>query len=189
MTTLHEAATPSKRVKDIAGKRFGYLTALRYVGNDQKHFARWECKCDCGVVKIIRGSALQNGTTTSCSCMRVPAQIKANSTQNGLGRSREANIWRGMKRRCYDQTTPEYFYYGARGISICERWHTFSNFLEDMGKCPEALSIDRIDVNGKYEPSKLPMCVCCQAAAWSSNKPWGCRKTDRQVPIAHWRNS
>ncbi len=152
MTALQEACVP-KRVKNIAGKRFSYLTAIRYVGNDHRHFAQWECKCDCGTIKIIRGASLQNGLTTSCLCMRVPAQIEANSTQGGLGRTREYGIWNGMKRRCNDPDDPAYFYYGARGISICTRWHTFSNFLEDMGKCNDGLSLDRIDVNGNYEPT------------------------------------
>ena len=164
MTTLQEAASIPKRVKNITGQRFGYLTAIRYVGNDHRHFAQWECKCDCGTIKIIRGASLQNGLTTSCLCMRVPAQIEANSTQDGLGRTREANIWRGMKRRCYVASTPEYIYYGARGISVCDRWHTFSNFLIDMGKCPDGMSIDRINVNGNYEPSNCKWATSIEQA-------------------------
>lgn len=58
-----------------------------------------------------------------------------------------------MRARCRNPRHPQWENYGGRGISICERWNTFSNFAADMGPKPSgALSIDRIDVNGNYEP-------------------------------------
>lgn len=62
-------------------------------------------------------------------------------------------IWKNMMRRCYDPKDCRYHAYGARGIMVCERWHKHANFKADMGVRPDGLTLDRIDVNGNYEPS------------------------------------
>lgn len=62
-------------------------------------------------------------------------------------------IWKTMKSRCLNPNFPAYQYYGARGITVCERWQKYPNFLADMGECPEGLSLDRIDNSKGYEPS------------------------------------
>lgn len=72
---------------------------------------------------------------------------------HGLSGTREYHIWEQMKARCLRSTHPCFRKYGARGISICERWMRFENFIADMGNCPEGMSIDRIDNDGDYEPS------------------------------------
>lgn len=59
--------------------------------------------------------------------------------------------WAGMKERCNNPNKDNYMYYGARGISVCERWNKFENFLEDMGERPPGLTLDRRDPNGNYE--------------------------------------
>lgn len=61
--------------------------------------------------------------------------------------------WRGMMARCYQGSHQKYHRYGGRGISVCERWHTYSNFLEDMGSRPEGMTLNRVDNDGDYEPS------------------------------------
>ncbi len=61
--------------------------------------------------------------------------------------------WRGMMSRCYNPNTESWKHYGARGIVVEPRWHTFVNFIDDMNAAPEGASIDRIDVNGNYGPS------------------------------------
>ncbi len=58
-----------------------------------------------------------------------------------------------MKSRCNTKTNQKYSIYGARGIKVCERWEKFENFYEDMGDAPDNMSLDRVDVNGNYEPS------------------------------------
>lgn len=61
-------------------------------------------------------------------------------------------VWLGMRRRCLDKGDNAYYLYGARGITICERWGDYRNFYEDMGERPEGRTMDRIDNNGNYEP-------------------------------------
>lgn len=63
------------------------------------------------------------------------------------------NSWRSMKQRCLNKNSPDYKHYGGRGITVCERWMDFKNFLDDMGKRPKGMSLDRIDNDGNYEPS------------------------------------
>lgn len=65
------------------------------------------------------------------------------------GHSRTYDSWRSMKRRCADASNP---YYGGRGISVCDRWRLFANFLADMGERPAGTTLDRIDPDGNYEP-------------------------------------
>jgi hypothetical protein len=57
-----------------------------------------------------------------------------------------------MIQRCSDENAPNWVYYGGRGIKVCDRWRKFENFLADMGERPEGKTLDRIDVNGNYEP-------------------------------------
>jgi len=73
--------------------------------------------------------------------------------RHGKRGSRVYNAWRSMKKRCLVPTTASYPHYGGRGIEICQRWMSFENFYADMGDPPDGLSLDRIDVNGDYEPS------------------------------------
>lgn len=62
-------------------------------------------------------------------------------------------IWVNMRQRCNNPKNPKYKDYGGRGIVVCEHWNSFANFAADMGERPDSHSIDRIDVNGNYEPS------------------------------------
>lgn len=69
--------------------------------------------------------------------------------------------WSKMHERCRNPNHIHYINYGGRGISICERWSSFANFLEDMGERPANKTLDRIDPNGNYEPTN------CR---WATNK-------------------
>jgi hypothetical protein len=109
-------------------------------------------RCDCGKVFSMRCESEKK--TKSCGCLRAEL-LKGNSyssIHNSNG-SREYKTWQSMKDRCFRKKNTKYAYYGGRGVSVCERWLCFENFLADMGERPDGCSIDRIDSNGNYEPS------------------------------------
>src|SRR3990167_7410867 len=88
------------------------------------------------------------------SQQRTTALTKSNPRT--LARRRTYLTWRDMNRRCFSPKNHAYDRYGARGITVCERWRVFENFLADMGIRPEGLTIERINNDGNYEPSN-----CC----------------------------
>jgi hypothetical protein len=110
--------------------------------------------CDCGKECLILGYKVNIGEKKSCGCLQKIKTTEANKT-HGLSRTPEYNIWKAMINRCYDKKNKSYLRYGARGITVCDRWlSSFENFLQDMGKRPSPnLQIDRIDNNGNYEPN------------------------------------
>jgi hypothetical protein len=64
-------------------------------------------------------------------------------------------VWRAMMQRCFDESKDNYKYYGGRGITVCEEWRTFENFLRDVGLRPHGLTIERIDNDGNYQPGNV----------------------------------
>lgn len=113
----------------------------------------WLCKCDCGNEIEAASHDLRKSHTQSCGCLQKQRASESSRT-HGMSRSLEHRIWSGMKTRCYNAKHQSYNGYGSRGIKVCERWHDFSNFLADIGTAPSpSHTIERIDVNGDYEPS------------------------------------
>lgn len=132
------------------GERFGHLTVLGPApGRYGKSF--WLCRCNCGREKAIEASPLRKGHTVSCGEHK-PGPIKHGHALNGK-RHPLYSTWKGMRQRCRDPQAISYPYYGARGISVCDRWDSFENFLTDMGERPDGHTLDRIDPDGNYEPS------------------------------------
>ena len=142
---------------DLTGKRFARLTVLRKAPSRPGH-AQWWCRCDCGAEIDVRAQNLRNGNTKSCGCHKkeVQRQRCIDRTIHGHGRrakrSRAYIAWLNMVQRCTNPESNAFHNYGARGIVVCERWLIFANFLADMGEAPPRLTLDRIDVNGNYEP-------------------------------------
>lgn len=73
--------------------------------------------------------------------------------RHGLSRTKAYKVWGHMMERCYKPYAKQYKDWGGRGITVCERWHKLENFVADMGQPPEGMTIERIDVDGNYEPS------------------------------------
>lgn len=131
-------------VEDLVGKTFGAWTVTEKIKNENRNEWQWVAICSCGNKKIASKSTLKkDATTTNHRCNRQFHNMTNSSTYK---------IWKGMFQRCYNQNNCSYKYYGELGITICERWLTFSNFLADMGERPVGLSIDRIDINSNYSP-------------------------------------
>lgn len=148
---------------DIAGHKFGKLTVLYRIENSSDRKSRWVCKCECGKESIVQGKSLRRGNTKSCGCLLVEIRGKATIT-HGLRRRPEYKTWCNMKQRCYNEKRKDYQYYGGRGIKICDRWlDSFENFYTDMGPRPSIdLSIDRLDVDGNYEPENCKWATCAE---------------------------
>ncbi len=88
-----------------------------------------------------------------------------------MSRTSTYRIWCAMKQRCLNPNTAAYHRYGGRGITVCERWVTFENFLADMGERPEGLSLERVNNNGNYEPGN---CVWATPKMQAANRSHGC---------------
>jgi predicted SprT family Zn-dependent metalloprotease len=131
---------------DITGRHFHSWTVLSRITVKNRTEASYVCQCACGTLQTLYAHRLVNGRTKACrSCVTV-------FRKHGLYKTAAYKIWQGMKKRCFYPRATYYSYYGGRGITICERWLRFENFFADMGERPEGMQIDRIDVNGNYEP-------------------------------------
>lgn len=115
-----------------------------------------EYKCDCGTIFTMQ--CRSEKVSKSCGCLvretarKILTGNKHRETHKSTGTA-TYKTWTCMKGRCFTESHIEYPRYGGRGISICERWLTYANFLADMGERPERCSIERINNDGNYEPS------------------------------------
>ena len=110
----------------------------------------WECTCDCGVICSVLAGNLTTGHSNSCGCYR-----KETKTKHQLCDHKMYRVYHNMLIRCTDEKSKDFTKYGGRGITVCERWReNFINFFEDMSPTyVVGLTLDRINVNGNYEPS------------------------------------
>src|SRR5206468_5416157 len=143
------------KFQDLTKQIFGRLVVIRISGRNKFGKIEWMCQCECGNTKISLASKLKNGETKSCGCLRVETTIK-NSLKHGQSKTSLHTVWAMMKQRCYNQENKNYKHYGGRGVNVCDEWlDDFMNFynwsMENGYK--KGLTIDRIEVNGSYEPS------------------------------------
>ena len=135
-------------IKDITGKRFGQLVAVKFSRKNKYGQSLWLCHCDCGKDVEVLLSNLTTGKTKTCK--------KFIKIEHGLSKSRLHRIWSAMKDRCSNPKNMGYKNYTARGISVCDEWkNSFIAFKEWAlaNGYKDNLTIDRIDNNGNYEPS------------------------------------
>lgn len=142
---------------NIAGQRFGRLTAVAETDQRSDGKVVWRCVCDCGVESLVNCRRLRSGNTRSCGCLERDTLIARNAKHGAAHRGRlapEYMVWSAMVRRCTDKNDKGWDDYGGRGITVCERWRAgYASFIADMGRRPSPRhSIDRIDNDCGYEP-------------------------------------
>ena len=133
--------SPGMTVKNRIGQRIGRLLVVKRAPNKLEGDAiraQWFCQCDCGNIKKVLLSNLRaKHGTISCGCAR---------RFHGKHKTPEYVAWVSMLQRCTNPQSPSFHHYGGRGITVCERWLKFENFLADIGPRPSPeLSLQRIN--------------------------------------------
>lgn len=175
----------TERIKDISQLKQIYSCGCCNIDNLKgKTFNRWkvvsdpiiennrvyymcECSCEEHTIKKVRSDRLTNGCSKSCGCYALE-----NRTKHGMSHDRIYKEWYGMVDRCTNPNREDFKNYGGRGIKVCEEWINtdalinFRNWAINNGYA-DNLSIERIDVNGNYEPSN---CTWITMETQSKNK-------------------
>jgi hypothetical protein len=126
------------------GDVFEWLTVLDQAdGRSPDGHRLYRCLCKCGRETVVGSRSLRSGNTKSCGCRH---------RKHGMHGTPTYKSWRAMVTRCTWPAVEGWEHYGGRGITVCERWLSFENFLADMGERPARRTIDRIDNEGNYEP-------------------------------------
>ena len=169
----------------MEGKVFDRLTvvSLSYTGANYNKY--WNCTCDCGNVTTVRGDRLTRSVTRSCGCLRrenkgnIQSALDARAAKiiNYGNRAYIRDSYRSMIRRCYEPKHPGYHKYGAKGITVCDRWRLgevgksgLDCFCEDMGIRLRGLTIDRIDNSKGYYPENCQWATVQEQAANKTKK-------------------
>lgn len=136
------------RNSNLSGKKFGRWTAIAKAGA-----GKWLCRCECGVSRPVNTKNLKSGASSSCGCLqREITRASAYRLTHGKANTPTWISWQRMKQRCLYKGAASYASYGGAGITVCDRWLSFENFLADMGERPQGKTLDRIDNRKGYEP-------------------------------------
>lgn len=135
----------------LVGKRFGKWLVISKSDNKSSNGTYiWNCLCDCGNNGQVKTNELNLGASTKCKKCAME-YLKRINTTHGMTKTTEYNSWKGMIQRCTNPDDPSYKDWGGRGVTVCDRWLIFSNFLEDMGEKPQpGLTIERKKNNLGY---------------------------------------
>lgn len=163
------------KLKDIAGEKFGMLTAVERVRVAPRK-THWRCLCDCGASRVVAAHHLAAGATRSCGCMQ--------RTRDGRSKSREYAIWRHMISRCHDPRANNFRFYGGKGRFVCEGWReSFDAFLAGVGEAPGPdYTLDRMDTDGDYTCGRCRQCV-------EGGRPMNCRWATKHVQSRNMRSN
>ena len=128
----------------MIGKRSGKLVVIERMPG-----SKLICACDCGNKRTVNTGHFNTGSIISCGC-----HVIRHGHSGSQGRkSREYTCYHNMIARCCKPSNKRFKDYGAKGITVCDRWKSgFTFFLEDMGLCPEGMTIDRRDNRLPYTP-------------------------------------
>ena len=149
----------AKNFVDIAGQRFGRLTALTTAGNTRHGKRIWSCICDCGHMTEVVSGDLRNGKTQSCGCFRREVCRETGRKNgphvrtHGMSGTPEHKAYRDAKGRCNNPSRPNYRNYGGRGIKFL--FTSFEQFYAELGPRPEGMSLDRIQNDSDYAPGNV----------------------------------
>lgn len=157
------------RLIDRTEQRFGKLVVIAQAGRNRLKKVLWRCRCDCGTELDVPSGSLVTGNTTSCGCY-----LKERITKHGGTGRASYNTWRAMMRRCYNNQDKDYQRYGAKGVTVCNRWHEYVNFVADMGEPNGDETLDRIDTYGNYTPEN-----CRWAGVKTQNRNVRLRPTNK----------
>lgn len=143
------------KINDLTGQKFGLLEAIKIVGKAKDRHNKWLCKCKCGNYTIVNSNSLKCNNVLSCGCYKRKRTSEVRSKHH-LTNSKLHKIWTGIKQRCFNRNNKSYKFYGERNIKMCKEWNDdFCKFMEWAinNGYKDGLSIERINVNGNYEPS------------------------------------
>lgn len=144
------------QIRDLTGQIFGRLTVVSFGKRIIKSKGTrivWLCRCECGKSCCVSSAKLVSGHTRSCGCLQ-REKVGRLKYSHGMSNRGIYGSWRAMKERCTNPNHQQWKNYGGRGITVCFRWMDFVNFKNDMeGSFQPKLTLDRIDVNGNYEPT------------------------------------
>lgn len=179
------------QLKDLVGEKFGRLTVIKqvedYISPKGQHAWQWLCKCSCGNETIVTTSRLKGKTTSSCGCLQKEKVIQRNM-KHGERHTRLYSIWADMKHRCYNRKDHYFSDYGGRGIKVCKEWENdyscFCKWAKENGY-NNSLTIDRIDVNGNYEPDNCKWSNSIEQANNKRNNIFITYKEETKT-IAEW---